>query len=393
MLRPAIIHKYLFKEMLAPFFLSMAVATFTLLLAKIIELTDLVVRRGVGLDVVGKLLIYGLPYFFVFTVPMATLLGVLLAFMRLSSDNEITALKSAGVSLGRLLPPVAFLALLAWGATQILTVWALPWGHNQFENLLFQVARSRADLALKERTFLDSFKGMTIYINRLPGQGIMLDLFIVDKRDPKQVYTVVAKRGKLFPARKGKMTLRLFEGTIHRVGPGYKSAQNAKFDVYDVKLDTTRLGPGKRTSKHRKEMYMDELWAAMSKAKDGTREYDQLDMEMQQRFAYPFSCLVMALIGLPLGTHWRSGRSWGVITALAVFLVYYLLLSMAWSLGDTGFYPPKLGIWLPNLVFTVVGVLLFRSELKETPLPVLDNLGNLPALLTRRRRRQLKAAT
>jgi lipopolysaccharide export system permease protein len=185
----------------------------------------------------------------------------------------------------------------------------------------------------------------------------------------------------------------LFEGTIHRVGPGYKSAQNAKFDVYDVKLDTTRLGPGKRTSKHRKEMYMDELWAAMSKAKDGTREYDQLDMEMQQRFAYPFSCLVMALIGLPLGTHWRSGRSWGVITALAVFLVYYLLLSMAWSLGDTGFYPPKLGIWLPNLVFTVVGVLLFRSELKETPLPVLDNLGNLPALLTRRRRRQLKAAT
>jgi lipopolysaccharide export system permease protein len=66
---------------------------------------------------------------------------------------------------------------------------------------------------------------------------------------------------------------------------------------------------------------------------------------------------------------------------------------MAWSLGDTGFYPPKLGIWLPNLVFTVVGVLLFRSELKETPLPILDNLGNLPALLTRRRRRQIEAAT
>ena len=113
----------------------------------------------------------------------------------------------------------------------------------------------------------------------------------------------------------------------------------------------------------------------------------------QQRFAYPFSCLVMALMGIPLGTHWRSGRSWGVVTALGVFLIYYFMLSMAWSLGDTGVYPPKLGIWMPNLVFGTLGIIMFRAERQEKPLPVLDSLGNLPALLAeRRRRRKVRAA-
>ena len=381
-----IMYRYLLGELLGPFVLSLSVATFVLLLAKIMELTDLVVTKGVSLGVVGRLLLYTLPYFFVFAVPMATLLGVLLGFMRMSADNEITALKASGVSLSRLLPPVAVLALVAWAGTQALTVWALPWGHNQFENLIFEVGQSRADLALRERTFVDSFKGLVIYINRLPGEGILQDVFIVDERDPKKAHAVVAKRGKLFPARKGKITLRLYDGTVHAVGPNLKTAQNAAFKTYDVTVDAGRFMTAQRGEKHRKEMNMDELSAAMAKTKPDSREYDLMDMELQQRFAYPFSCLVMALIGLPLGTHWRSGRSWGVVTALAVFLIYYLMLSMAWSLGDTGVYPPKIGVWMPNLVFGVLGVIIFRAELREKPLPILDGLGNLPSMLAQRRR-------
>lgn len=392
---PRIIERYLFKEMLGPFFLSLAVSIFILLLAKIMELTDLVVSRGVELGVVARLLLYTMPYFFVFAVPMATLLGVLLGFMRLSADNEVTAAKAAGISLSRLLPPVAVLALLAWGGTQILTIWTLPWGHNQFENLIYEVGHTRADLALRERAFLDSFKKLVIYINRLPGGGVMEDVFIVDERDPKRVHTVVAKRGKLFPGKNGKVTLRLYDGTVHGVSPDFKTAQNAEFKTYDVTMDAGAMTRVKRTDKHRKEMSLGELMAKMGQArldkKNGPRELILLDMEFQQRFAYPFSCLVMALIGLPLGTHWRSGRSWGVITALGVFLLYYLMLSLAWSLGDTGVYPPKIGIWMPNVVMGLLGVLIFRCELKEIPLPVLDSLGNLPAIISRRRGRASEA--
>ncbi|MCF8034486.1 MAG: LPS export ABC transporter permease LptF [Desulfarculaceae bacterium] len=385
MFKARIIHRYLFFEMLSPYFVSLGVFTFVLLMAKIMELTDLVVSRGVGLSVVGRLLLYTMPYFLVFTIPMATLLGVLIAFLRLSSDNEIVAIKAAGISLSRLLPPVAALALFSWATTSALAFWALPWGNNSFENLVYKVASSQAELALKESSFIDTFPNLVIYINKLPGGGVLKDVFIVDQRDPEKQHTIVAKRGKFFPGQGGKLTLRLYEGGIHAVSPDKRSAETAGFDTYDVTLDAGAFVAKQRKDKHEKEMYVSELLAELKKAPPDSKRYYLVDMELQKKFSLPFACLVMALIGLPLGIHSRSGRSWGVAVALVVFLSYYLLLSAAWSLGESGFYPPMVGMWVPNIVFGLLGALMFRQELKETPIPLLNKLERLPALLARLR--------
>jgi lipopolysaccharide export system permease protein len=385
MSKARIIHRYLFFEMLSPYFVSLGVFTFVLLMAKIMELTDLVVSRGVGLDVVGRLLLYTMPYFLVFTIPMATLLGVLIAFLRLSSDNEIVALKAAGVSLAKLLPPVAALALFSWMSTSALAFWALPWGNNNFENLVYQVASSQAELALKEGAFIDTFPHLVIYIDKLPGGGVLQNVFIVDQRDPEKQHTIVAKRGKFFPGKGGKLTLRLYEGGIHAVSPDKRSAETAGFDTYDVTLDAGAFVAKQRASKHEKEMYVSELLAELKKAPPNSKRYYLVDMELQKKFSLPFACLVMALIGLPLGIHSKSGRSWGVAVALVVFLSYYLLLSAAWSLGESGFYPPVVGMWVPNIVFGLLGVFMFQRELKESPLPLLDKLERLPLLLNRLR--------
>jgi len=387
MLKSRIIQTYLFKEMLAPFFVSLGVFTFVLLVAKIMELTELVVARGVGLDVVGRLLIYALPYFFVFTVPMSTLLAVLLAFLRLSSDNEVTALKAAGVGLHQLLPPVAAVAFMAWIMSSLLAIWGLPWGNHNFENLLFRVAQSKADLALKERVFLNSFKKLVIYINRLPGGGHLQDVFIVDERDPARVHTIVAKRGKLFPAREGRITMRLYDGTIHGVSQDLKKAQTAEFETYDISLDASGLMSARRTTKHEKEMYLGELLAEMAKQPPGSKKLYLMQMELHKKFSLPFACFVMSLIALPLGTHSRSGRSWGVSVALGVFLLYYFMLSAAWSFGESGLYPPVVGMWMPNLIFGLLGVLMFRRELNEAPIPLLDSLDALPAFIARLKNR------
>ncbi len=383
MFRASIINRYLLREMITPFFVSLGVFTFILLIAKIMELTDLVVSRGVGLSVVGRLLLYALPYFFVFTIPMATLLGVLLAFLRLSADNEVTALKAAGVGLHQVLPPVAALAVFAWLLSSVLAIWALPWGNHQFENLVYQVAQDKADLALKERVFLDSFKNLVIYVNRLPGQGMLQDVFVVDERDPQKPHTIVAKRGRLFPAKGGKLLIRLYDGTIHSVSQDFSSAQTVRFKIYDVAVDASGLIAQKRTGKHEKEMYVGELLAAMHKPGITAKRLHLIQMELHKKFSLPFACLVMALIGLPLGTHSRSGRSWGVAVALGAFLAYYLMLSAAWSFGETGSYPPLVGMWMPNLVFGALGVIMFRREMIEAPIPLLDNLGSLPSRLAR----------
>ncbi len=380
-----IIHRYLFLEMLTPYFVSLGVFTFVLLMAKIMELTDLVVTRGVGLSVVGRLLLYTMPYFLVFTIPMATLLAVLIAFLRLSSDNEIVAIKAAGVSLVRLLPPVAALALFSWMASSALAYWALPWGNNNFENLIYKVAQTQADLALKEQAFIDTFPGLVIYINKLPGDGVLKDVFIADQRDQEKQNTIVAKRGKFFPGKSGKITLRLYDGSIHAVGQDRKTAQTAGFDTYDVTMDAGAFVAKQRESKHEKEMYIGELIAELGKLPPDSKKYYLVDMELQKKFSLPFACLVMALIGLPLGIHSKSGRSWGVAVALVVFLAYYLLLSAAWSFGESGFYPPLVGMWVPNLVFAALAVIMFLREMREAPTPVLDKLEALPRLIARLR--------
>lgn len=378
MFKAGIIHRYLLKEMAVPFFVSLGVFTFVLLIAKIMELTELVVSRGVGLDVVGKLLLYVLPYFFVFTIPMATLLGVLLAFLRLSSDFEVTALKAAGIGLHQLLPSVAVLAVFAWLCCSALAIWALPWGNHNFENLVFNVAQSKADLALKERVFLDSFKNLVIHVNRLPGGGMMQDVFVVDERNPKQMHTIVAKRGRLFPAKAGRLLIRLYDGTIHSVSDDFTAAHTAAFNTYDVSVDASGILSRRRTTKHEKEMYLFELIGELQAQEPGSKRHYLVQMELHKKFSLPFACLVMALIGLPLGTHSRSGRSWGVAVALGAFLVYYLMLSAAWSFGETGLYPPVLGMWVPNIIFGILGLIMFRREMIEAPIPILDNLGNLP---------------
>ncbi|MCB2227517.1 MAG: LPS export ABC transporter permease LptF [Desulfarculaceae bacterium] len=387
-----IIHRYLFFEMLGPYFVALGVFTFVLLMAKIMELTDLVVSRGVGLDVVGRLLLYTMPYFLVFTIPMGTLLGVLIAFLRLSSDNEIVAIKAAGISLSKLLPPVATLALFSWAVTSALAFWALPWGNNSFENLVYKVASSQAELALKEGSFIDTFPHLIIYIDKLPGDGVLKDVFIVDQRDPEKQHTIVAKRGKFFPAKGGKLTLRLYEGGIYAVSPDRRSSQTADFETYDVTLDAGAFVAQQRKEKHEKEMYVSELLAELKKAPPDSKRYYLVDMELQKKFSLPFACLVMALIGLPLGIHSRSGRSWGVAVALVVFLSYYLLLSTAWSLGESGFYPPVVGMWVPNIVFGLLGAFMFRQELKEKPNPLLNLLERLPLLLARIRALRSKPA-
>ncbi len=384
MFKTTILGRYIFKEMLVPFLVSLGVFTFVLLMARITELTNLVVNRGVGLDVVGLLLLYTLPYFFVFTVPMATLLGVLLAFLRLSSDNEITVMKASGVSLWQMLPPVAALAIAAWLISWALAMWALPWGNFQFSSLLLKTAQSKSELALQERTFINAFPGLLIQVARMQGGGALEDIFIVDERDPNKESTIIAKAGQVFPITDGKLTLRLYHGSIHNVNQQLNIAKTVTFDTYDLSISTPSAISGEKTSKGEKEMYFSELLAELKNYPANSPMYNSLQMELQKMFALPLGCLVMAVIALPLGIHSRGGRSWGVAVAAVVFFIYYLLLSAAWSFGSIGVYPPVIGIWVPNLVFAALAISLFRRELKEKPYEWLSNLERLPSYFMQR---------
>jgi len=108
-----IVHRYIFREILVPFALGLSLFTFVLLIARLIKLIELVVNRGVPLVSVLRLLTYILPAFLEVTLPMAMLLAILVAFGRLSADSEMVALRSSGLSLYQLVPPVAVFVVIA----------------------------------------------------------------------------------------------------------------------------------------------------------------------------------------------------------------------------------------------------------------------------------------
>ncbi|MEI7816060.1 MAG: LptF/LptG family permease [Desulfuromonadales bacterium] len=104
---------YIIREISSLFLLGITIFTMVLLMGRLISLTDLVVSRGVPLADVSRMILYLIPSFLVFTIPMAFLLAVLLAFGRLSADNEIVVIKASGISLFQVMPPVVVCAFVA----------------------------------------------------------------------------------------------------------------------------------------------------------------------------------------------------------------------------------------------------------------------------------------
>jgi lipopolysaccharide export system permease protein len=379
--------------MVAPFSLNVGFFTFVFLMTKILDITNLVVNYRIRLTSVCLMLVYSMPFFLVFVLPMSVMMTVLLTFLRMSSDNEIVALKAGGVSLYRLLPPVLAFALAGCLLTGFMGIYGLPWGKRAFKELTLQAAATNLDVALKERTFIDGFKGVMLYINKIDIQTReLMDVFIEDQRDPQTVSEVVAPRGRLFSDPQTlTYHLRLYDGVINQVSPANHAVHSIRFDTYDVQLDLKKASfAEKPKAKDEKEMTLSELRTYLDTTEERTSQYYITSIEYHKKFAMPFACFALGILSIPLGVQARSAkRSFGLGLGLAFFLLYYLMHSAGWVFGEAGVYPPILGMWMPNVVMGGIGVfLLVRSaNEKRVGIQSLQRLLRRLRGLARRRRR------
>jgi lipopolysaccharide export system permease protein len=388
-----ILSKYLFKEILTPFGVTLLVFTVIFLLGNLMQLIDMIVQKGVGLWDVARLLGYTLPFLYVYIIPMAFFISILLGFLRLSQDNEITALKASGLGFFQLLPPVAALSLMAYLATSAMAMFAQPWSENALKNLIFNLAVVQAKVTLKERVFNNDFKDLVFYIQKVQPDGEMNDLFIYDRREKDLPQTILAKRGRLVadPQRRS-LVLHLEEGTIYHLALETRSANHIGFKTYNLALPLEDIvAAQKEREKSETELLLWELKERIRKTPPGEKSYYIYQIEYYKRFSIPFSCLVFGLIAFPLGLQSRlSGRSWAVVLGGVVFFVYYLVLSLAFSLGENGDLPPVIGLWLPNLIIGAMGGYLFWMAWKEKEMKWLTAVkdflvGVLEGLKKRRR--------
>jgi lipopolysaccharide export system permease protein len=345
-----------------------------MLMGRTMKLADLFVNKGLNILDILKLLTYILIPFFVYIIPMSLLLTILLALGRLSSDGEIIAMKSSGISLYQIAFPMVVFASIAFLLTTTLTIYAYPWGFKSLRNLAFNIAKTRSEIGIQERFFNDEFEGMIIYVDKTTLKGRkMQGIFISDKRDPTISTTIIAKEGYIASNPESMVVnLRLLNGTFHRVGKDLQSYQMGNFNTYDINLDIkAALSEVKSKKKKYREMTLSGLKEAIiDSSLKRNPKVNEIKIEYYKKFTIPFICFVMVLIGIPLGIrNVKGGKSYGFVISLIILLIYYLLLITAESIGKSGRISPLVSMWIPNILMGTLGTYLFINATKEsTPL-------------------------
>jgi len=331
---------------------------------------DLMINKGIRFQDIAQLMLFLIPSFLMFTIPISLLIAILIGLGRLSGDNEITVLKMSGVSLYQLALPVAVAAIVAFIFTAATSLYFVPYGNVAAKNLLYDMAKQKASIGIREKVFIDDFRGILLYAEKIPIHGDFLEgVLVSDNRILREPSTIIARRAYLISDPDTlAITLRLEDGSIHTVETGLKSYRKMDFRFYDVRLDLSpSLSEEKKSDdKSSTDMTVAELSAKLQSRKMNDRALRELSIELHKKLTTPLSCLVFALIGLPLGIRaHRSVRTRGFTIGLALVLVYYMLRLGGEALVETGRLSPIVGTWTPNAIFAVAGMLLFYFSARE----------------------------
>lgn len=382
-----IIIRYTFREILEPFFLALLAFTSVLLVDKIFDLTKFFVEKGVNPWYMVEMLFYFSPAVFVLTVPMAFLVGIVTAFGRLASDNEITAIKNAGVGMHRLIVPVVTVSLVLSVFMVLFMDFTIPRGNKAYTSLSNDIRRKHPALVLEPNTIMQemSGEGKKWYFKNLdPGTGRMKSIRIWE-RISGTMRLIVAEEGELKFFDEWT-SLKLYNGSIYqsdRKDP-LKGYVVGNFNEDDIILDIsgsldrdqeTQLGPRNMSMKEIR-VKLEEFIEQMKSPNitPGKKDFTQFlinghRVELYKKISIPFACLAFGLIGVPLGLMVRrGGRMIGLGVGVGVITLYYVVLTAGEKLAKQGLCPPSLGAWTPNILTFIAGMILIIRTIRETPI-------------------------
>jgi lipopolysaccharide export system permease protein len=370
-----IIDRYILKEIAYPFFLILFVLTFVLLMGKIIQLMDLMVNKGVSFIDISKLFLLLTPSFLILTIPISLLISILIGLGRLSGDNELTILKASGMSLYKLLGPVAIASLIAFIITAVTSLFLVPQSKYATKNLLFNVAKKKASIGIKEKVFNDDFKGILLYAESIPVHGdYMKGVIISDTRMSNEPSTIIAQKAFLVsdPSLM-TVTLRLENGSTHTVDKRLKNYRKMDFSSYDVNLDieSSIAAAKKVSSKSSTEMTVWELSQELKTAGLEDAVFREMAIEFYKTITTPLSCIVFGILAIPLSIRaHRAVRSRGFTLGLIIVLIYYIMRLGGEALVETGRLSPLIGTWSPNIIFSIVGFYLLIRAANDRPIRI-----------------------
>ncbi len=362
-----IITKMVLKEVALPFFFSLGAMSLLFLVGKLFTHLEPLLAAGISLREFLELNFLMLPIFLYILIPICTMLGILIAFIRLSRDSEVIALFACGIDPSKLLAPVVLVSATAFLIGLLVSGLIVPEAKIQTSRFMDNITEKALMRGLPEKQFFTPLKGLTFFVdlaekNSRKYRGI----FIKDARGKTMTYSILAKRGSLSTdINTGKIALELFDGKLIRVDKNYEVADTIAFERYILSLTAAQESGKKR----RGQMTTFELYQAANSPGVSPRSRTKYLIEFHKRIGVPFGALLLGLLAAPFGIFFgRSGISAGVCAGLSAFLAYYLAILFGTTLADKNVLSPGLGVWLPNIAFLALALYSCSLLYKRGPI-------------------------
>ena len=368
--------RYILREVLPPFGLGLLVLTFLLMLPPIMDYAEELIAKGVDGVTILTIMATLIPQGLGITIPAALLIGVLIGLGRMSTDRETVALQACGVSIFRMLAPLALLAVAAAAATCYIMVVALPDANQAFREITFRVVANRAEGEVKPRVFYDAFPNVMLYVREVSAAGDgWLDVFLADTRSADQPDVYVAERGRVVIDRERRLVdIVLHNGTGHVSDATDPTPYEVHgFEELIISLDPESVFPRTGPQRGLAEFTLPQLRAEAARLTQLGLGAHRPVMEMHRKFSVPFACLVFALIGLGLGvTSRKDGKLASFVLGIGVIFTYYVFMYTGEAMAKGALLSPHLAMWLPNLVLGLagIGLIVWRSGSVERRLAI-----------------------
>ncbi|HYL82730.1 MAG TPA: LPS export ABC transporter permease LptF [Candidatus Angelobacter sp.] len=385
-----ILDRYIVREVFRHAFLGLVVFTFVFFVPRLVRLMELFVRHAGSGEQILTLFLCIFPSVFVFTVPMATLIGVLLGLGRMSADSEIIALTALGIGRRRILLPVGVLALAGSLITMVMTMWVGPAALRTLHQTEADLVSSQISFQVQPRVFDERFPKMVLYVNDVSASGTQWHgVFLAETGGESGSHVTLADNAIVIAdPKQGKLELHLQGGTTHEFSREDANHYSVTaFGQSDWPIEVSGLGTARPRERSIPERTMRELLSEKGTAWRDAR------VELHTRLAFPAACLVFALVAVPLGAQpRRGGRAAGSLLAVGLIASYYLLLIMGAGLARQGAIPPAAGVWLANAILAILGLaLLPRMEQFRGERRWWQSLQYARAVLRWQRRRRAQA--
>ena len=359
--------RYILREITGYALLGGVLFTFILFMRYLLPILELFVR-GVAspLDVL-RLVGYLLPSFLSFTIPMAVLIGILLGLSRLAADSEITAMRASGLGVVSFIRIVSIFAVFAWAIGLANSLYVAPRAAQALLRYEDASKTSQATVEVQPRVFYEDFKNYVLYAQDVVpgsnGTAIWRHVFIADLTHLASPHIITADEATVLSGGPQTLRMELSNGSRHDISANTPGQYDiSTFLSTEMPMQTGQQEEDSHLSRQNtrtESLSTLDLWRLTRAA--GTRQRIYL-IELHRRFAFPAACLVLMLVGVPLGlSSKRGGKGSGFVVTLGLVFIYYFLSSIGVALARQDKVPVALGVWGANLLFAAIGVLLIQQ--------------------------------